>query len=93
MSLDTYGSGTIDSFLVDLIYKEDSTCNTNGDYNSREFFYVITNSDGDQTYNAADQSESWNTVNVANGDYVVEVVARDVAGNQSVASMTVTVNN
>ena len=93
MILDTYGSGTIDSFLVDLIYKEDSTCNTNGDYNSREFFYVITNSDGDQTYNAADQSESWNTVNVANGDYVVEVVARDVAGNQSVASMTVTVNN
>jgi hypothetical protein len=76
-----------------LIYKEDSTCNTNGDYNSREFFYVVTNSDGDQTYNAADQNESWNTVNVANGDYVVEVVARDVAGNQSIASMTVTVNN
>ena len=76
-----------------MIYKEDSTCNTNGDYNSREFFYVVTNSDGDQTYNAADQNESWNTVNVANGDYVVEVVARDVAGNQSIASMTVTVNN
>ena len=93
MSLDTYGSGTIDSFLVDLIYKEDSTCNTNGEYNSREFFYVITNSDGDQTYNAADQNESWNTVNVANGDYVVEVVARDVAGNRSTASMAVTVNN
>jgi len=93
MSLDTYGSGVIDSFLVDLIYKEDSTCNTNGDYNSREFFYVITNSDGDQTYTAADQNESWNTVNVANGDYVVEVVARDVAGNRSTASMTVTVNN
>jgi len=93
MSLDTYGSSTIDAFLVDLIYKEDSTCNTNGDYNSREFFYVVTNSDGDQTYNTADQNESWNTVNVANGDYVVEVVARDVAGNQSTASMTVTVNN
>ena len=93
MSLDTYGSSVIDSFLVDLIYKEDSTCNTNGDYNSREFFYVATNSDGDQIYNAADQNESWNTANVANGDYVVEVVARDVAGNRSTASMTVTVNN
>jgi hypothetical protein len=54
---------------------------------------VVTNSDGDQTYNAADQNESWNTANVANGDYVVEVVARDVAGNQSTASMAVTVNN
>ena len=93
MSLDTYGSSVIDAFLVDLIYKEDSTCNTNGDYNSREFFYVATNSDGDQIYNAADQNESWNTANVANGDYVVEVVARDVAGNRSTASMTVTVNN
>jgi len=93
MALDTYGSSTIDAFLVDLLYKEDSTCNTNGDYNSREFFHIITNSDGDQIYNAADEAESWNTSLVPNGDYVVEVVAKDAAGNRSVGRMTVTVNN
>ena len=93
MALDTYGSSTIDSFLVDLLYKEDSTCNTNGDYNSREFFHILTNSNGDQVYNAADQNEAWDTTAVPNGDYVVEAVARDTAGNRATASMTVTVNN
>ncbi len=93
MALDTYGSGSIDAFLVDLLYKEDSTCNTNGDYSSREFFHIITNSNGDQVYDNSDLTESWNTTLVANGDYVVEVVAKDAAGNRAVGRMTVTVNN
>lgn len=93
MALDTYGSGTIDSFLVDLLYKEDSTCNTDGDYNSREFFHILTNSNGDQVYNATDQNEAWDTTAVPNGNYVVKAVAFDAAGNRATASMTVTVNN
>lgn len=93
MALDTYGSGTIDSFLVDLFYKEDSTCNTDGDYNSREFFHILTNSNGDQVYDTSDQTEAWNTTTVPNGDYVVKVIAIDVAGNRATASMTVTVSN
>jgi len=93
MALDTYGSGAIDSFLEELFYKEDSVCNTNGDYNSREFFHILTNSNGDQVYEASDQNESWNTTAVPNGDYVVKAVARDAAGNRATAKMTVTVNN
>lgn len=93
MLLDTYASSTIDSFLVDLFYKEDSVCNTNGDYNSREFFHILTNSNGDQIYDAADQAEAWDTRTVPNGDYVVKAVAFDVAGNRTAASMTVTVSN
>ena len=93
MALDTYGSGTIDGFLVDLLYKEDSTCNTDGDYNSREFFHILTNSNGDRIYDAADQNEAWDTNAVPNGDYVIEAVAIDAAGNRSTASMTVTVSN
>ena len=93
MALDTYGSGAIDSFLVDLLYKEDSTCNTNGDYNSREFFHILTNSNGDQVYDASDQAEAWDTTAVPNGSYVIEAVALDAAGNRATASMTVTVSN
>lgn len=93
MALDTYASGSIDAFLVDLFYKEDSTCNTNGDYNSREFFHIITNSDGNQVYESSDEDEAWNTNLVPNGDYVIEVVAKDAAGNRAVGQMTVTVNN
>lgn len=93
MYLDTYQDGPFDPFLVDLLFKEDNTCDTDGDYNSREFFYVVTNSDGDQNYDAADAAEAWDTTAVANGSYVVEVTAWDAAGNSAVAVMTVTVSN
>ena len=35
----------------------------------------------------------WNTATVANGAHVVTVVARDAAGNQRAATVTVTVDN
>jgi len=93
MHLDTYQDGPFDPLLVELLYKEDSTCNTNGDYGSREFFHVITNSDGDDVYEAADADEAWDTTAVANGSYVIEVTAWDAAGNSATAAMTVTVDN
>lgn len=93
MMLDTYADGPFDPFLVDLLYKEDSTCDTDGDYSSREFFHVITNSDGDDTYESSDADEAWDTTLVPDGDYVIEVTALDHAGNVATASMTVTVAN
>lgn len=93
MHLDTYSDGPFDPFLVDLLYKEDSTCNTDGDYGSREFFHVITNSDGDEVYEASDAAQAWDTTQVPNGAYLIEVTARDVAGNETTAAMAVTVNN
>jgi hypothetical protein len=93
MVLDTYQSGSIDSFLVKLLYKEDSTCNSDGDYDSREFFHIITNSNGDRIYDDADLAEAWDTTLVTDGDYVISVTTTDVAGNATTASMTVTVKN
>ncbi len=93
MALDTYQGGPIDPFLVDLLYKEDGTCNTNGDYNSREFYHVLTNSDGDEIYEASDAAEAWDTSALGDGDYVIRVTAVDVAGNTSVDSMVVTTAN
>ena len=61
MPMDTYIGGPVDDFLVDLLYKQDSTCQTRGDYNAREFFHILTNSDGDETYEASDVAESWDT--------------------------------
>jgi len=93
MGLDTYSGGPIDSFLVGLFYKQDATCPTQGDYSFREFFHIITNSDGDTQYDAADVAEAWDTTTLSDGDYVITVTAKDAAGNQSSASMTVTTNN
>jgi len=93
MDLDTYSGGPIDPFLVDLLYKEDSTCDTDGDYGSREFFHILTNSNGDQVYDASDMTEAWDTALLPDGDYVIEVTATDVAGNSTTASMVVTTDN
>ena len=93
MALDTYQGGPIDPFLVDLFYKEDGTCDTDGDYGSRDFYHVLTNSDGDELYEASDVNEAWDTTVLSDGDYVVEVTAWDVSGNSSSASMVVTTAN
>ncbi|MBD3348357.1 MAG: T9SS type A sorting domain-containing protein [Candidatus Eisenbacteria bacterium] len=93
MALDTYIGGPIDPFLVDLLYKQDSTCQTQGDYDYREFYHIITNSDGNEVYESSDLSEAWDTTLLPDADYVVRVTATDAAGNASVDSMTVTTAN
>ncbi len=93
MLLDTYAGGPVDPFLVDLIYKQDPVCQTEGNYNSREFYHIITNSNGDQTYDAADVAEAWDTSQLSDGDYVISVRATDAANNETVATMIVTTAN
>jgi murein DD-endopeptidase MepM/ murein hydrolase activator NlpD len=93
MALDTYQGGPIDPFLVDLLYKQDSTCRTYGDYDFREFFHILTNSDGDQIYEESDLWEAWDTTLLPDGDYVVSVTASDVVGNSTTESMVVTTAN
>jgi len=93
MPLDTYQDGPNDPFLIELLYREDGTCDTDGDYGSREFFHVVTNSDGDELYEPSDLAEAWDTTQGPDGPYVVEVTAIDAAGNAATASMTVTVVN
>ncbi|MGD8396096.1 MAG: FlgD immunoglobulin-like domain containing protein, partial [Candidatus Eiseniibacteriota bacterium] len=89
MALDTYQNGPNDPFLVDLLYKQDTTCRTEGDYEAREFYHIITNSNGDTVYEESDLWEAWDTSTLPDGAYVVRVTAIDVAGNAAVDSMVV----
>ncbi len=93
MDLDTYQSGPVDPFLVDLLYKQDAVCQTYGDYDYREFFHIISNSDGDQVYEESDLLEAWDTTAVWDGNYVVEVTTTDASGNSTTQSMVVTTVN
>ncbi len=93
MALDTYQGGPIDPFLVGLLYKEDGTCDTDGDYGARDFYHVLTNSDGNSSYEASDQALAWETAILPDGDYVIEVTAWDAAGNETTVSMVVTTLN
>ena len=63
------------------------------DWTAALAFHLVTNSDGDDAYEPGDVTEAWDTKAVPNGDYVIEVVAYDAAGNAAAASMTVTVDN
>ncbi len=93
MALDTYQSGPIDPFLVDLLYKQDSVCHTYGDYEQREFFHIVSNSDGDQIYDEQDLWEAWDTSTLPDREYVIRVTAADVVGNTAIDSMIVTTDN
>lgn len=93
MALDTYSGGSIDRFLVGLFYKQDGTCRTRGDYSFREFYHVITNSDGDEVYDSSDVWQAWDTTELPDADYVVRVTATDAAGNAASDSMVVTTAN
>jgi hypothetical protein len=88
-----HGALGTDSLVMPTVYKDDATADSRGDYSSRVFFFVVTNTDGTLGITAADAPSSWDTTAVADGNYVVTVTAWDLAGNEVSESMTVTVNN
>ncbi len=93
MALDYYQGGPVSLFLVDLLFKQDSVCPTAGNYDEREFFHIVTNSNGDEVYEEADRWEAWDTSLLPDADYLIRVTAIDVAGNAAVDSMVVTTAN
>lgn len=82
-----------DVSLVNMVFKDDATCNTQGDYNNRAYYYIVTNTDGDSTLEVRDTSGTWHTRTVPNGQYWVVVYASDQYGNTTPDSQLVTVNN
>ncbi len=86
---DEYQGGTNDIFLCGLFWKKDSTCNTQGDYDYREYYHIITNSNGDRNYTQSDKQECWDTSGLPDRQWVIKVTAVDVVGNTAVDSMIV----
>ncbi|MEE9442211.1 MAG: M23 family metallopeptidase [candidate division Zixibacteria bacterium] len=78
---------------VEVIYKRDQLCSTRGNYDYRQFFHVITNTDGDDKIEKSDAGFSWETGKFPDGQYTIYIRAADKAGNATVASMDVTVAN
>ena len=78
---------------VDVIYKDDATCNTRGDYDFRDYYFIVTNTDGDSVVESTDAIYAWQTNDFPDGDYWVVVTAYDAAGNYQVDSMLVTLSN
>ena len=86
-------SNRLDGALVHVVYKNDNTCNSQGDYDYREYYYVVTNTDGDSVIEMSDTTGSWNTGLVGDTTYWVYVRASDVYGNATLDSMQVRTRN
>lgn len=78
---------------VDVIYKDDAVCDSRGDYDHRDYYFIVTNTDGDSIVESSDAAFSWVTTDYPDGDYWVVVTAYDAAGNEQKDSMFVSVTN
>jgi hypothetical protein len=78
---------------IDVVYQDDSYCDSRGDYDYRWYYFNLTNTDGDSLIEASDRMRSWQTANFQNGIYTVYARAYDRAGNVSTASMDISVAN
>lgn len=78
---------------VRTCYKDDNICDTQGDYNERIYYFIVTNTDGDSVLEVSDTAGCWCTTDFPDGDYWVKVTAYDQYGNTTSDSMKVTVDN
>jgi hypothetical protein len=78
---------------VDVVYQDDSYCNSYGDYDLRIFNFNLTNTDGDSIIESEDRLQTWPTAFFHNGQYTVYARAYDRAGNSTTESLTVSVEN
>ncbi|UCF70805.1 MAG: M23 family metallopeptidase [candidate division WOR-3 bacterium] len=75
------------------IYKNDSVCNSECDYWTRDFYFIVTNTDGDSIIELSDSAGCWQTAAYQDGVYWVVVTAYDAYGNMASDSMQVVVQN
>ncbi|MEZ5359940.1 MAG: dockerin type I domain-containing protein [Candidatus Zixiibacteriota bacterium] len=78
---------------VDVIYRDDAVCDTRGNYDYRDYYFYLTNTDGDSIIEPTDAAYSWETPYFHNGEYTISVRVSDRAGNQTIDSQIVTVAN
>lgn len=80
---------------TDIVYQDDATCDTRGDYSVEEFEYYfnVTNTDGDSILETSDKDYCWQTPYFHNGQYTISVRAYDAYGNNVMESMGVSVEN
>lgn len=93
--LDTYVSGEneYEMMVLNTIYSTDDICYSNGNYDVRNYYHIITNSDGDSLINEYDAAQNFNSTEFVDGFYLLKVTARDAAYNETTETMIINLNN
>lgn len=90
---DNYNAGPYIHQLLRTIYSFDQTCFSTGNYTDRDFYHIITNSDGNDTIDATDSLLFFDTQTYADGDYIFRVIASDPSENSTTDSMIIRIRN
>jgi hypothetical protein len=86
-------SGLINQSCIRVVYKTQNPCRSRGDYDYRDYYFIVTNTDGDSILETTDSLSCWHTADFPDGWYYVKVTAYDIAGNSTTESMPVFVFN
>lgn len=90
---DEYFSGPYSSLIISTLYSRDNILYSEGNYDFRHFYHIVTNSDGNDTITANDANQYLVTTDFPNGDYIFRVTAIDPFGLQTTDSMIITFAN
>ncbi len=93
MVTDVYTNSFISTMMSDIIYSSDGTCFTQGDHDYRNYYHVISHTDGDSLIESEDGNEHFNTLDYPNGEYILKVTARDGAWNEQSAEQIIFISN
>ena len=90
---DFYNSGPYIQQLLRTIYSFDQTCYSIGNYTDRNFYHILSNSDGNDTIDDVDSLQMFDTRLFADGDYIFRVTAFDPSENSTSDSMVIRIKN
>ena len=90
---DFYNAGPYIQQLLRTIYSFDQTCYSIGNYTDRNFYHILSNSDGNDTIDDVDSLQMFDTRLFADGDYIFRVTAFDPSENSSSDSMVFKIRN
>jgi len=81
------------STVTSVVYKRDGQWFTQGDYNAREYYFIVSNTDGDGKVEDEDAAYAFDSTTLPDGPYTLYVRATDWAGNEVTQSMDFTIDN
>ncbi len=93
MPLDTYFDIYYYTLVLNTIYSRDATCFSTNDNSNRDFFFILTNSNGDSVITEEDSFECFDTTQLPDGAYLLKVTMRDAALNETAQHMGIVINN
>lgn len=92
--LDVYvAGGSYVDLVMNTIYSRDATCYSVGNYDEREYFHIISHSNGDSLITAEDAEQMFPTSILDDGVYLLEVIAKDCSMNETSAMMEIEIDN